>query len=203
MPKIPKVVICGLQGTGKTAILEQLIYGNHKVGSEVDPTIEDVYVANIETDRGTKEKIRFYDTAGLNEQKVTTLKHLFSSVDGVILVYSVTDTQSFKKLDILRKEVDRAKDKKELPVIVLANKSDLTDERIVDKAQGEMWAARERIKHYEVTAADRRTLTEPFVFLTSKLTQPPNKSSFPTASQLARKITSKGEPKAEKNVSEC
>ncbi|XP_014674605.1 PREDICTED: NF-kappa-B inhibitor-interacting Ras-like protein 2 isoform X2 [Priapulus caudatus] len=174
MPKIPKVVICGLQGTGKTAILEQLIYGNHKVGSEVDPTIEDVYVANIETDRGTKEKIRFYDTAGLNEQKVTTLKHLFSSVDGVILVYSVTDTQSFKKLDILRKEVDRAKDKKELPVIVLANKSDLTDERIVDKAQGEMWAARER-----------------------------NKSSFPTASQLARKITSKGEPKAEKNVSEC
>ena len=28
-------------------------------------TIEDIYVANIETDRGQKEKVHFFDTAGL------------------------------------------------------------------------------------------------------------------------------------------
>ena len=28
-------------------------------------TIEDIYEANIETDRGQKERVRFYDTAGL------------------------------------------------------------------------------------------------------------------------------------------
>ena len=35
-------------------------------------TIEDIYVASIETDRGQKEKIYFYDTAGLvsNNQMV-------------------------------------------------------------------------------------------------------------------------------------
>jgi NF-kappa-B inhibitor-interacting Ras-like protein len=29
------------------------------------PTIEDIYTAMIETDRGVKEKVRIYDTGGL------------------------------------------------------------------------------------------------------------------------------------------
>lgn len=65
MGKTSKVVICGMKGVGKTAILEQLIYGNVNLKSSFYPTIEDIYVANIETDRGTKERVCFYDTAGL------------------------------------------------------------------------------------------------------------------------------------------
>lgn len=33
MGKTCKVVVCGQTGTGKTALLEQLIYGNHAVGA--------------------------------------------------------------------------------------------------------------------------------------------------------------------------
>lgn len=33
-------------------------------------TIEDIYVAHIDTDRGQKEKVRFYDTAGLVSNSV-------------------------------------------------------------------------------------------------------------------------------------
>ena len=29
------------------------------------PTIEDIYVAHVETNRGIKEQVRFYDTKGL------------------------------------------------------------------------------------------------------------------------------------------
>ena len=29
------------------------------------PTIEDIYTANVETNRGIKEQVRFYDTKGL------------------------------------------------------------------------------------------------------------------------------------------
>lgn len=65
MGKTSKVVICGMKGVGKTAILEQLIYGNVTLKTHFYPTIEDIYVANIETDRGTKERVCFYDTAGL------------------------------------------------------------------------------------------------------------------------------------------
>ncbi|CAB4068131.1 TADA2A [Lepeophtheirus salmonis] len=59
MGKISKVIVCGAKKSGKTSILEQAIYGN--VGP-FPSTIEDIYVANVECDRGSKETIRFYDT---------------------------------------------------------------------------------------------------------------------------------------------
>lgn len=76
MGKSSKVVICGMKGVGKTAILEQLIYGNVNLKSSFYPTIEDIYVANIETDRGTKERVCFYDTAGLEPPITGELKGL-------------------------------------------------------------------------------------------------------------------------------
>ena len=33
------------------------------------PTIEDIYVAHVETNRGIKEQVRFYDTKGLVSYK--------------------------------------------------------------------------------------------------------------------------------------
>lgn len=62
------MVVCGARGCGKTSVLEKLIYGNNGPFSS---TIEDVYVVNIETDRGSKEKIRFYDTAVLGQVGTT------------------------------------------------------------------------------------------------------------------------------------
>lgn len=76
MGKTSKVVVCGMKGVGKTAILEQLIYGNVNLKSSFYPTIEDIYVANIETDRGTKERVCFYDTAGLEPPLTGELKGL-------------------------------------------------------------------------------------------------------------------------------
>ena len=44
------------------------------------------------------------------------------------------------------------------------------------------WAARERIKLYEVSSLDRESLYEPLVYLSSKLNPPPSKSTFPQIS---------------------
>ncbi|XP_022413842.1 NF-kappa-B inhibitor-interacting Ras-like protein 2 isoform X2 [Delphinapterus leucas] len=56
MGKSCKVVVCGQASVGKTSILEQLLYGNHVVGSEMIETQEDIYVGSIETDRGVREQ---------------------------------------------------------------------------------------------------------------------------------------------------
>ena len=44
-------------------------------------TIEDIYVACVETDRHQKEKIRFYDTAGLEPSKPELPKQYMSFAD--------------------------------------------------------------------------------------------------------------------------
>ncbi|XP_054047427.1 NF-kappa-B inhibitor-interacting Ras-like protein 1 isoform X2 [Rissa tridactyla] len=112
MGKGYKVVVCGMASVGKTAILEQLLYGKHTVGLEEAATMEDVYLASVETDRGVKEQLRLYDTRGLQEG-VELPKHYFSVADGFILVYAVTSLEAFQRVELLKKEIDVFRDKKE------------------------------------------------------------------------------------------
>ena len=55
---------------------------------------------------------------------------------------------------------------------------DLTSERKIETVQALNWAAREKVKFFEVSAFDRESLYEPFVYLVSKLNPPPNKNTF-------------------------
>lgn len=82
-------------------------------GSESNETQEDVYVASVETDRGVKEQLRLYDTKGLHDGQDLP-KHYYSVADGFVLVYSIDSLESFKKVDILKKEIDKSRDKKEV-----------------------------------------------------------------------------------------
>ena len=50
------------------------------------------------------------------------------------------------------------------------------------------WAAREKVRHYDVNAMDRTTLYEPFVHLASKLNPPPNKSTFAQLSMVRKSV---------------
>lgn len=50
------------------------------------------------------------------------------------------------------------------------------------------WSIREKIRHFEVNALDRTTLFEPFVHLSSKLNQPPNKSGFHQLSMVRKSV---------------
>lgn len=141
MGKSCKVVVCGQAAVGKTAILEQLLYGNHVVGacrgwargravpdppprhpsarpagSEMIETQEDIYVGSIETDRGVREQVRFYDTRGLRDG-LELPKHCFSCTDGYVLVYSTDSKESFRRVELLKKEIDKCKDKKEVSAV--------------------------------------------------------------------------------------
>ncbi|KAM9164474.1 NF-kappa-B inhibitor-interacting Ras-like protein 1 isoform 2-T2 [Pangshura tecta] len=178
MGKGYKVVICGMASVGKTAILEQLLYGKHIVGLEEGATVEDVYLASVETDRGVKEQLRLYDTTGLQEG-VEFPKHYFSVADGFILVYAVNSLESFQRAEVIKKEIDTVRDKKEVTIVVLGNKTDLAEQRQVETEIAQQWAKAEKVRLWEVTVTDRKTLIEPFTSLASKLSQSQNKSAFP------------------------
>ena len=184
MGKTCKVVICGQAGAGKTALMEQLIYNNHQVGSSMFSTIEDVYVAHIETERGTKEKVRFYDTAGLDDSQTELPKNYTGFADGFILVYDVTRLESFNLMDKLKKEIE--KNKKDAVIITLGNKCDLRVTRKVEFKVAHKWAQKERVRLWEVSVANRLSLIEPFVWITSRMTQPPPKSTFALSIKKAK-----------------
>lgn len=76
-------------------------------------TQEDIYVGSIETDRGVREQVRFYDTRGLRDGAELP-RHCFSCTDGFVLVYSTDSRESFQRVEMLKKEIDKSKDKKEV-----------------------------------------------------------------------------------------
>jgi len=183
MGKTQKVVVLGSRGVGKTSVLEKLIYDNNGPFSS---TLEDVYVANVETDRGTKEKLRFYDTAGIDVNNKTDKycnnrevpRHLLALADAAIIVYSVEDNHSYQIAETIRKDIEENKEKKDMVILVLGTKADLRESRQVELVQAMNWAAAKKIRLAEVSAMDRHSLYEPFMYLASKLNPPPNKSTL-------------------------
>jgi hypothetical protein len=82
-------------------------------------TIEDVYDANVATDRGTVDVVRFFDTEGIEPKNSDSFsdklpKHLFAVADGVVIVYSIDDDASFQIAEALKKEAEKYKEKKEV-----------------------------------------------------------------------------------------
>jgi NF-kappa-B inhibitor-interacting Ras-like protein len=69
----------------------------------------------------------------------------------------------------------------QIAVAVLGNRKSSHSAKgpAVDSGQAAHWAARERVRLYEVDAMNRTTLGEPFVHLASKLNPPPPRSTFP------------------------
>jgi len=192
MGKTQKVVVCGTRGCGKTSILEKVIYDNNGPFSS---TLEDVYVANIETDRGTKEKIRFYDTQGVDhDYKDSAIpKHLLAAADGFLIVYSVDDWKSYQLVETIRKEIRNNCEKKDVVVLVLGTKVDLTNSRQVESVQALQWANNEKVRLCEVSALDRHSLYEPFMYLASKLNPPPNKSALAQITSTIKRERNKSE----------
>lgn len=83
------------------------------LGSEPMETLEDIYIGSIETDRGTREQVRFYDTRGLRDG-MEFPRHYYTFADGFVLVYSIDNKESFKRMEALKKDIDRHRDKKEV-----------------------------------------------------------------------------------------
>lgn len=205
--KVGKVVVCGAKGVGKTTILEQLIYGNVTIESEIHSTIEDTYVASVDTGKGSRDTLRIYDTAGL-QGSVQLPRHYLAYPDAFVLVYDPSDPSSLDMLGGIKVDIDKFKDKKEIFIIVIANmhsrqvrsagsspinssqQQQLTNDAIESNlTRANNWCARERIKHYTVNAMERASLYEPFVQLASRLYPPQTKSTFPQLRQLTQKTS--------------
>ena len=183
--KYHKVFVIGLKNTGKTSLLDQLIYANQphvkSSGNEGWP-VEDIYSAIIENEeRGCKEKIHFFETPAIPSIQLfnpDSLKNYVNYADGFVLVYAIDKKESFSVIELVRRTIDKNKEKRDIPILVLGNKLDSFRYRQVDRAEADMWSAKEKVRLVEVTAMDRQTLIEPFVYLTSRLSPSVSKSGF-------------------------
>lgn len=122
-------------------------------------------------------------------------RHYLSYADGYVLVYDTAKPESLDVLFPLKKDIDKNKDKKEITVIVVGNRTKTEEEshsleNTANKAGN--WCTREKLKHYEVNVMERPSLFEAFVHLSSRLNPPTNKSTFPQLSMGRKNIRVEG-----------
>merc|ERR1712241_39710 len=116
-----KLVVVGGGGVGKSAITIQFIQSYFV--TDYDPTIEDSYTKQCVIDNKVA-KLDILDTAGQEEFSAMREQYMRSG-EGFLLVFSLSDRRSFDEAARFHKDILRAKDRDEFPVMLVGNKADL------------------------------------------------------------------------------
>lgn len=143
-----KLVVVGHGGVGKSALTIQ--YFQHMFLEDIDPTIEDSYIQNAEID-GEWCVLDVLDTAGQDEFSVMREQYMRKG-QGFVIVYSVTDPESFMQVKRFHTQIIRSKDCDSYPMILAANKIDLVQQRKVTEEAGQQLANELGIQYLETCA---------------------------------------------------
>jgi small GTP-binding protein len=170
-----KIIILGDSKVGKTNFLHQFLQETYT--ESPSPTEGFDYKSHILTlPDSSKIKLQIWDTVGL-EKYMAINRSLLLKVQGIILMYDITHIQTFESIN---KWIEYIKEVNEdAPIILVANKCDLDNERMVIVQKGIELAEKHGISFVEASAKDNKNVEKTFVklsqdILTNVLNKNPN-----------------------------
>ncbi|TGZ67035.1 hypothetical protein CRM22_005015 [Opisthorchis felineus] len=120
--RIFKIILIGDTGVGKSSFMHQ--FCDHVFYPRLSATVGvDFRTRNIRVDKYVYS-IQLWDTAG-QEKYRSIVRTYFRKVDGVIIVYDVTEPQSFRNVRSWMDQISEFGSEQKVPVIVVGNKIDL------------------------------------------------------------------------------
>jgi Ras-related protein Rap-1A/Ras-related protein Rap-1B len=156
-----KMAVMGGGGVGKSAITVK--YVQQIFVDKYDPTIEDSYRTHREID-GEIYTLEILDTAGT--EQFTAMRDLYmKNNDGFLLVYSITSPASLDDVRGIYDQIIRVKYRKDFPLVLVGNKCDLEDDRMVEKETGDDMAKEWSCVFLEISAKESINLEEAFISL--------------------------------------
>jgi len=162
-----KIVLLGAGGVGKSALTVQ--YVSEIFVDRYDPTIEDSYRKQVDID-GNQYMLEILDTAGT--EQFTAMRDMYMrNGHGFILVYSIVSEDTFKELQGVRDRILSVKDTDDVPpMILVGNKVDLEEERVVQKKAGQDLAKKfNNCAFLETSAKQRINVEDTFVTLVRQI----------------------------------
>ncbi|KII62741.1 Ras-related protein Rap-1b [Thelohanellus kitauei] len=134
------IVVMGPAGVGKSCTTTRFV--QDKFIEKYDPTIEDSYRKEV-TVGGKSVLLEILDTAGT--EQFSALRNLYvKNGNAFMLVYSV-------------------------PIIIVGNKCDMVNERVVSTEKGKKFAESNNLLFMEISAKDNINVTQAFMALVEKI----------------------------------
>jgi GTPase KRas protein len=148
------------------AVTDRAFAQNHFI-DEYDPTIEDSYRKQVTIDEETC-LLDILDTAGQEEYSAMRDQYMRTG-QGFLMVFSITSRSSFDEITSFREQILRVKDADKAPMVLVANKSDLENERQVTTGEGQDLAKSFNIPFMETSAKTRVNVEESFFELVREI----------------------------------
>ncbi|EJW04091.1 small GTP-binding protein domain [Edhazardia aedis USNM 41457] len=163
-----KIILIGNSGVGKTSLLNRYIdntyHGNYISTIGVDFKIKTLKVSS------DLIKLQIWDTAGQERFRTITSAY-YRGAHGIIIVFDMTDLDSFTKVTEWLDEI-KARANEKVEIYLIGNKIDLKDEICVQKEDIEAFKKEHNIadsNFMEVSAKDGYQVDELFFKLADKL----------------------------------
>jgi len=160
-----KVVVAGGGGVGKSALTIMFVQ-NHFIES-YDPTIEDSYRKQITVD-GRDCFLSILDTAGQEEYSAMRDQYMRTG-QGFILVFSLVDRVSLEQVSTLYEYIGDLKEQKGIPTVLVGNKCDLVNDRVIPTSEGEDLAVRLGVVYFETSAKNQIHVDDVFVSIVREI----------------------------------
>jgi len=162
-----KVGLVGESGVGKSCLFVKWVDDDFFEATD-NYTIGVDFKYKTMTVRDQKVKLQIYDTAG-QERFRTVTASFYRGAHGILLVYDITDADSFKgKVDEWVREI-RNYTEMGTPVILLGNKVDMEDKRQMDMNLVKEFVEKEKITYIETSAKTGKGVSEAFMSLTEQM----------------------------------
>ena len=154
-----KLMIIGETRTGKTSLISRYCKNEFSGGAYLSTIGIDFQIKNLEMN-SKKIRLQIWDTAG-QERFRNIAKNYYQSSDGFIVVYDITNNESFQTLDYWVEEI-KSNSQELSRMILVGNKCDIEEGRQVKKEEGKEYAKKKELKFYEVSAKDGTNVNKAF-----------------------------------------
>jgi len=146
--EVYKILLLGEGGVGKSCILVQFVNGIFI--ERYDPTIEDSFRKNFETD-GIQCMLEISDTA--SQEEYSDLRDLYlKNCNGFMLIYSIICKSSFEEIRTWREKILRVNNNTHIPMVLIGNKCDMDTFRQVTTVEAQDLAKSFGCSFFEVSA---------------------------------------------------
>uniref|UniRef100_A0A9L0TTF0 small monomeric GTPase n=1 Tax=Equus caballus TaxID=9796 RepID=A0A9L0TTF0_HORSE len=156
-----KLLLIGDSGVGKTCVLFR--FSDDAFNTTFISTIGiDFKIKTVEL-QGKKIKLQIWDTAG-QERFHTITTSYYRGAMGIMLVYDITNGKSFENISKWLRNIDEHANE-DVERMLLGNKCDMDDKRVVPKGKGEQIAREHGIRFFETSAKANINIEKAFLTL--------------------------------------
>ncbi|CAH0388857.1 unnamed protein product [Bemisia tabaci] len=156
-----KLLIIGDSGVGKSSLLVRFS-DNRFSGNYITTIGVDFKIRTVDID-GEKVKLQIWDTAGQERFRTITSTY-YRDTHGVIVVYDVTNGESFANVKRWLHEIDQ--NCEVVNKILVGNKNDAPESKVVLTEDAQRFANQMGIQLFETSAKDNINVEEMFMAIT-------------------------------------